>query len=103
MITFVSAFLDLSEDRTALRSFETYMNHFKKLAETGVNIYLFLNRACTWYEGFPNVHVEYIEITELSTYITDAKLPPIRTVEKDTLNFLSTGWGWSKLAPLLLC
>jgi hypothetical protein len=88
MITFVSAFLDLSEDRSTLRSFDTYMNHFKKLAETGVNIHLFLNRACTWYTPFPNVHVEYIEITELSTYCTEARLPPVRTPEKDTLNFL---------------
>ena len=87
MLTFVSAFLDLSEDRTALRSFETYMNHFKKLAETGVNIHLFLNRACTWYEPFPNVHVEYIEFTELSTYVTEASLPAVRTIKKDTFNY----------------
>jgi hypothetical protein len=89
MITFVSAFLDLSEDRTALRSFETYMNHFKKLAETGISIHLFLNKKCTWYTcEYANVHVEYIELEDLRSYVTDACLPSIRTVEKDTVHYL---------------
>ena len=69
MITFVSAFLDLSEDRTALRSFETYITEFKKLAETGIPIHLFLNKQCAWYTcEYPNVHIEYIELDEECPY-----------------------------------
>jgi len=88
MITYVTAFLALSEDRKTLNSFDTYVSHFKKLAETGVNIILFLNKACTWSCDYINVHVEYVELDELSAYVTDVSLPPIRTVEKDTINYL---------------
>jgi hypothetical protein len=96
MITFVSAFLDLSEDRTALRSSETYMQHFVKMAETGINIHLFLNEVCRPFainlnfERFPNVHVEYIEFEQLRSFpaAQRAKLPAFRHETKDTRNYL---------------
>jgi hypothetical protein len=87
-LTYVSAFLALSEDRTALRSFDTYIHHFKKLAATGVNIYLFLNSAVPWVHDYPNVYIEYIEFEDLSTYRKESSLPAIRTAEKDTHNYL---------------
>jgi hypothetical protein len=90
-ITFVSAFLDLSEDRTGLRVRDIHMSYFKYLADSGVNIHLFLNNACrSIYDTFAhysNVYIESIELDALKSF-TDGTLPAIRNMEKDTRNFL---------------
>jgi len=92
MITFVSAFLDLSEDRTALRSAEVHFAHFKKIADTGINIHLFLNERCRSWQNelslYRNVYIEYIELEDLGSYTPAATLPSVRNVTKDTLNFM---------------
>jgi hypothetical protein len=94
MVTFVSAFLDLSEDRTALRSPDTHLQHFLKIARSGINVHLFLNKACSSFEEilreFPNIHIEYVEISELRTFASaqEARLPAVRNIKKDTRNFL---------------
>lgn len=92
MITFVSAFLDLSEDRTALRSADVYLAHFKRIADTGINIHLFLNERCSSWQNelslYSNVYIEYIELEELASYTPAATLPSVRNVPKDTLNYL---------------
>jgi len=94
MVTFVSAFLDLSEDRTALRSPDTHLQHFVKIARSGINVHLFLNKACVSFEPvlreFPNVYIEYIELSDLRTFPSaqQAQLPAVRNIAKDTRNFL---------------
>ena len=95
-VTFVSAFIDLQEDRSKDKSSERCITLFKQLAECNINIHLFLSTS--FRDSFetvcgtrPNVHVEYIELADLTTYkeldgIT--LLPPIRTTHHDTKNFL---------------
>jgi len=92
MITFVSAFLDLSEDRTALRSAEVYFAHFKQIAETGIHIHLFLNERCrVWHDElsrYKTIYIEYVELEDLGSYTPAAELPSVRNTTKDTLNYL---------------
>jgi hypothetical protein len=94
-LTYVTAFMDLSEDRSTLRSPETHMKHFRSIAATGAPIILFLSPT---YEieyrvlcgNLPNVHVEYKALKEF--YVSDSidsKMPPIRNHVKDTRNFLT--------------
>ena len=90
-ITFVSAFLDLSEDRKGLRTRDMYISHFKKLADTGINIHLFLNEAsrCVYdiFSLYSNIYIEWIELDVLKSF-TVGSLPTLRNIEKDTVNYL---------------
>jgi len=94
-LTYVTAFMDLHEDRSRLRSPETHMKHFRSIAATGVPIILFLSPT---YEieyrilcgHLPNVHVVYKALKDF--YVSDSidsKMPPIRNGVKDTRNFLT--------------
>lgn len=96
-LTFVSAFLNLFEDRSALRSPDTHINHFKRLAELNINIILFLSNS--YRDDFEricghrdNVRVEYVELYDFESYIDleglDIRLPSQRNTVKDTRNFL---------------
>ena len=94
-LTYVTAFMDLSEDRSTLRSPETHMKHFRSIAATGVPIFLFLSPK---YEveyrilcgNLPNVHIEYKKLEDFYVWEpTDSKMPPIRNYVKDTRNFLT--------------
>jgi len=94
---FVSAFLNLFEDRSVLRSPDTHILNFKRIADTGIPIYLFLSntfrddyeRICG---DMPNVTVEYTELYEFESYTDiesmDIPLPGQRNQVKDTRNFL---------------
>lgn len=42
-ITFVTAFIDLNEDRTNCRTLDTYVSLFKTLVESGISICLYLS------------------------------------------------------------
>ena len=94
-LTYVTAFMDLSEDRSALRSPETHMKHFRTIAATGVPIILFLSPTYeTEYRVFcgnlPNVHIEYKILKDFYVWEpADSKMPPIRNHVKDTRNFLT--------------
>jgi hypothetical protein len=90
--TFVSAFLDLAEDRSKDKSVEKCFGLFGQLAATGIRLHLFLSRC---YEGMitaPNVSIEYIELEELDTFKDisgmDYALPSTRTPHHDTKNFM---------------
>jgi hypothetical protein len=90
--TFVSAFLDLGEDRSKDKSVEKCFGLFGQLAATGIRIHLFLSRC---YEGMitaPNVSIEYIELDQLHTFKDisgmDYALPSNRTPHHDTKNFM---------------
>jgi hypothetical protein len=97
-VVFVTAFLDLGEDRSQNKSVDVCFNHFNSLAKTGVNIQLFLsfsymeayNRIC---KHHTNVLVEYVELSQLDTFrmIADLvpHLPSSRTEYKDTRAFLT--------------
>ena len=97
-LVFVTAFLDLGEDRSQNKSVDICFNHFNSLAKTGVNIQLFLSfsyreaydRIC---KHHANVFVEYVELSQLDTFREiadlDARLPASRTEYKDTRAFLT--------------
>ena len=97
-IVFVTAFLDLREDRSKDKSVVTCFNHFTSLAKTGANIHLSLSRCYqntyeTICKDYPNVIVEYLELSDLQTYKEiadiDVRLPDIRTGYHDTRAFLT--------------
>jgi hypothetical protein len=97
-LVFVTAFLDLGEDRSQNKSVDTCFNHFNSLARTGAQIQLFLsscyqeayNRICKHHS---NVLVEYVELAQLETFReiaeVDVRLPSVRTEYKDTRAFLT--------------
>ena len=95
--TFVTAFLDLGEDRSKDKSVEKCFTLFLKLVSTGIDIHLFLSKSYTeTYErivGSPaNIKIEYIELNELDTYRDiqniNYGMPQIRTEHHDTRNFM---------------
>lgn len=97
-VVFVTAFLDLEEDRSQNKSVDVCFNHFNSLARTGAKIQLFLSfsykeaydRIC---KHHTNVLVEYVELSQLNTFrqIVDLnpRLPSSRTEYKDTRAFLT--------------
>ena len=92
---FVSAFLDLQEDRSKDKSVSTCFQHFKNLASSKIPILLFLSKS---YEQeyrklgpLPNVRMEFMELDQLQTFYdvpADAVLPSNRTAFHDTRNFM---------------
>jgi glycosyl transferase family 25 len=97
-ITFVTAFIDLNEDRSRDKSPETRISLFKKLAKAGLSICLYVSST---YEKigkelaneFTNVklmEITNLEDTETYKIINDLNpsLPVVRTDYHDTRNFL---------------
>ena len=98
-VTFVTAFIDLNEDRTKDRSPETRINLFKNIAKSGVAICLYVSSK---YENigkdleneFKNVKlmkITNLEDTETYKIINNLKpnLPLVRKECHDTLNFIT--------------
>lgn len=99
-ITFVSAFLDLLEDRSKDKSFDKCFSLFKTLAQSGINICLFVSqvfyeRALDISKEYPNIYLmPSIELEELWTYqvtkcIPNIGLPEQKLSHHDTSNFLT--------------
>jgi hypothetical protein len=97
-VVFVTAFLDLGEDRSQTKSVDVCFTHFNSLARTGANIHLFLS--FSYKEAYDrickhptNVLVEYVETSQLDTFRViadlDPHLPSSRTEYKDTRAFLT--------------
>ena len=96
-VTFVTAFIDLGEDRSKDKSVDTCFTLFKQLAKTGITLHLFLSpsysETYTRIVGAPeNVKVTFLELSDLETYRElvglEYKLPVIRTPHHDTKNFM---------------
>lgn len=98
-VTFVSAFLDLNEDRSKDKSVEKCFNLFKRLVESDINICVYVSKS--YYElvkdicrDRQNVHImEAIQLTDLWTYqttksVADITLPDEKLSHHDTYNFL---------------
>ena len=98
-ITFVTAFLDLGENRSKDKSVETCFNHFARFAQTGVYIRLYLSPCYkSLYEKTcapvaTNILVEYLELRDLLTYkeieAYTPHLPANRTEYHDTCAFMT--------------
>jgi hypothetical protein len=98
MITFVTAFINLNEDRSKEKSAENRFELFIRLLRTGIRIHLFLSK-CYARDLLlidaalsANLTVEYIELEDLDTYkeIQDLNytLPHSRNTHKDTSNYM---------------
>ena len=91
---FVTALLDLHEDRSKDRSVDQRITHFKKLASTGIPIVLYLSSVYLSHNlsAYPNVHIELCELEDLWIYKElhgkSVSLPGHRTDYHDTLHFM---------------
>lgn len=93
MVTFVTAFLDLLEDRSNDKSVDICFSHFANLCQSGISLVVFLSKV--YMEKAihaPNLHYIEIELCELATYSEGTKeplsLPESRTDYHDTLHFM---------------
>lgn len=92
-VTFVTAFLDLHEDRTGDKTVDTCFGHFRKLVSTGIPIHAFVS-ACyrDRMPAAPNLTVETLELEDLDTWkaVRDVSysVPPTNAPHHDTANFM---------------
>jgi hypothetical protein len=89
MTTFVTAFIDLNEDRSDVRSVNTYLEKFEQLVRTGVNLHVFVSSSYSRYvTESQTLKKTIIELEDLDTYKTlqgiQYELPTHRTSKKDT-------------------
>jgi hypothetical protein len=95
MVTFVTAFLDLREDRSKDKSPDVCFRHFTNLARSGISLVVFLSQAY-WGRRIESPSVRYIpcELDELQTYkevavTAGVGMPVHRTEYHDTRSFLT--------------
>jgi hypothetical protein len=95
-VTFVTAFIDLQEEREKRHTPISRFNFFDELSSTGIHIHLFLSESYReLYDKMigprKNIYLEYIELDELTTY-TDLSglsytLPLSDSPMKDTAHY----------------
>ena len=95
--TFVTALIDLSEDRPTGKDSTTYLNNFKPLADTGLPFHVFISSSFeegfkNQYSEFSNIHYDVINLNELETFreldeIEFTKPAVIIEDKKQTLNY----------------
>jgi len=96
-VTFVTAFIDLNEDRNTVRTPEKYISLFKKLASSGISICLYVSSK---YETIGNelvnefTNVKLMNITNLEDTETykiiekyNPSIPVVNNIVKDTKNY----------------
>lgn len=99
MTTFVTAFLDLYEDRSQDKSVDTCFNHFSTLCSADISLVVFLSKcymdklhAKKAKKTKANIHYIPIELADLETYKeavdNPLALPESRTPHHDTLHFM---------------
>lgn len=94
MTTFVTAFIDLKEPRQGVRAPDTYIAKFQQLADTGINLHLFVSQSfCDRIPERDNIHTTVIELEDLDTFKELAglnpALPSVRSHNKDTRAYLT--------------
>ena len=97
-VTFVTAFIDLNEDRAKDRTPETRVNLFRHIANSGVSICLYVSSKYeilgkeleNEYENIKLMPITNLEDTETYKLITSYSpvLPIHRLVYKDTINYM---------------
>lgn len=97
-VTFVTAFIDLNEDRPKDRTPETRVNLFRHIANSGVSICLYVSSKYETigkeleneYENIKLMPILNLEDTETYKLITSysPELPKHRLVYKDTINYM---------------
>ena len=96
-LTFVTAFLNLKEERESYRDINTYVSLFQHLIDSNINIHVYLSP--DYYEMYRDrlssdrVVVESIRLEDLRAYKElsgiHVELPAIRNAHKDTYRFLT--------------
>lgn len=88
-VTFVSAFLNLHEDRPVDKSVDRHFELFRQLQSSGIRFHLFLSPEYRGRITLDNGVIEYIRLEDLETYKTAPQgLPEHRNHAHDTRNFL---------------
>ena len=88
-ITFITALLDLNEDRPDDKSLEKRIKFFNQLQESGIYFHLFLSPIYKDKITLKNGIIEYISLEELDTYkISPIGIPENRQISHDTRNFM---------------
>ena len=103
-ITFVTAFMNIYQTPFQNKDVELRFRHFKKIAETGIQLAVFCSPDCSEYMNelireFPNIKIiEYMNLQDSWTYKlcheVEAKLgeplalPNTRNIEKDTREYI---------------
>lgn len=92
--TFVTAFLDLREDRSGDKTVDICFGHFRTLVASGIPIHAFVS-AC-YRDRMPeaaNLTVETLELEDLETWKAaqdlSCSVPPTNAPHHDTANFMS--------------
>jgi hypothetical protein len=96
-LTFVTAFLNMKEERPSCRKLDTYVSLFQNIIDSDVQLHVYLSP--DYYEMFKdkftsdNVVVESIRLEDLRVYkelsTIQVELPAVRNGDKDTYNFLT--------------
>lgn len=93
--TFVTAFLDLREDRSKDKSWHRCVDLFHQLAATGISLHCFISQTVKDAMELPlspNVYYENIELYNLQTYTciqgVHYDVPTTNTPHHDTANFM---------------
>lgn len=94
-VTYVTAFLDLNEDRSKDKSIDKCFEHFQNLINADIPIVVFLSKVFIdrlQHIQSPKITIVPIELEDLETYketnATELELPPNRTAHHDTKNFM---------------
>lgn len=87
--TFVTALIDLEEDRPVDKSLQRYIDLFNQLQSSGIRFHLFLSPNFRGRVSLQNGIIEYINLHDLDTYkVAPQGLPDHRNELHDTRNFL---------------
>ena len=98
MVIFVTALIDLNEDRPVDKTMETRIAQTNKLLSCGERFHVFLTPNLRNKVHVPNGTIEYIQLEDLETYkVAPIGLPSIRNEAHDTRNFLILINGKSEL------
>ena len=102
-ITFVSAFMNIYETPYQNKDIEWRFRHFKKIAQTGIQLMVFCSHDCASYMDallidYPNIIVKYMNLSETWTYRIceeveekigeNVYMPNTRCKEKDTREYI---------------
>lgn len=88
-VTFVTALINLDEDRPVDKTLDRYLELFNVLQSSGVRFHLFLSPSYRGRVALRNGIIEYLTLAELDTFrAAPPGLPAHRTEQHDTRNFL---------------
>ena len=96
-LTFVTAFLNMKEERPSCRKLDTYVSLFQHIIDSNINLHVYLSP--DYYDMFKDrfssdkVVVESIRLEDFRAYkdlsTINVQLPAVRNGDKDTYNFLT--------------